>query len=367
MELTTKQSIRVEWKSLKRFCESVLVAAGLTQTEAEIIADSLVHADLAGLHSHGVTRLSDYLTRMDKGLIEKATKIEMVKDTYTTAVLDANNGWGQVVSLRAVELAVEKAKDYGSAWVGVRNSNHYGTAAYWTTKIAAEGMIGISCTNGSPVMASFGSKQPSLGTNPISIAVPSTSGRPVVLDMSTSAQARGKILLAAKNNEPIPEGWAITKDGRPTTDAREAWEGSILPMAGPKGSGLAIMIDILCGVLTGAQFGTQMPRMYDDPAPQSLGHIFAAVDVGAMLPPDDFLSRMEEKEQETRESSPAVGFEEVLMPGDFEYRKTDEHFNNGIPLADEIYQELVDTANRYMVPTDLIDGLREQHPPEKPQ
>jgi LDH2 family malate/lactate/ureidoglycolate dehydrogenase len=351
-----QSSIRVDWQDLRRFCSDVLAGAGLPRAEADIVADSLVHANLAGLPSHGVSRLNDYLIRLDKGLIEKETRVEIVKETPTTALLDANNGWGQVASEEAVKVAVSKAREYGSAWIGVRNSNHYGTAGYWTTKIAAEGMVGISCTNGSPVMAAFGSRQPSLGTNPISIAVPSRSGRPMVLDMSTSAQARGKILLAVKNGDPIPEGWAITRDGRPTTDAKEAWEGSILPMAGPKGSGLAIMIDVLSGVLTGARFGGHVPRMYDDPAPQELGHMFAALDIEAMMPLGEFLSQMEEKERETRESPPAAGFDEVLMPGDLEYRKADEHRRGGVPLTEEIYRELVSTADRYGVSTALISG-----------
>lgn len=356
--METQHGIRVEWRDLKTFCSDVLTGAGLPRAEANIVADSLVHANLAGLPSHGVSRLGDYLTRLDKGLIEKETRVEVVRESPTTALLDANNGWGQVVSEKAVEMAVDKAKEYGSAWIGVRNSNHYGTAGYWTSRLASEGMVGISCTNGSPVMAAFGSRQPSLGTNPISIAVPSRSGRPVVLDMSTSAQARGKILLAAKNKESIPEGWAITRDGLPTTDAMEAWRGSILPLGGPKGSGLAIMIDVLSGVLTGARFGAQMPRMYDDPAPQGLGHVFAAINVEAMLPLEHFLSRMEEKERETRESSPAAGFDEVLMPGDLEYRKADEHRRDGIPLTEEIYRELVSTADRYGVSTDLISRAK---------
>jgi LDH2 family malate/lactate/ureidoglycolate dehydrogenase len=356
--LETQHVIRVEWRDLRRFCSDVLAGAGLPREEADVVADSLVHANLAGLPSHGVSRLNDYLTRLDKGLIEKETRVEVVKESPTTALLDANNGWGQVVSRKAVEMAADKAREYGSAWIGVRNSNHYGTAAYWTTKLASEGMVGISCTNGSPVMAAFGSRQPSLGTNPISIAVPSPSGRPVVLDMSTSAQARGKILVAAKNKEPIPEGWAITRDGLPTTDAMEAWEGTILPLGGPKGSGLAIMIDVLSGVLTGALFGAQMPRMYDDPAPQNLGHLFAAIDVEAMLPMEQFLSRMDEKERETRESPPAAGFDEVLMPGDVEYRKAEEYRRDGVPLSAEIHRELESTAERYGVSTDLISRAK---------
>jgi len=350
--------VKVDWRRLRTLARAIFLGAGLPHPEAEIIADSLVAANLAGVHSHGVSRISDYLERMERGLITRATKIDVVRESATTALLDANNGWGQVASQRAVEIVVGKSRDFGSAWVGVRNSNHYGTAAYWTSRMASEGMVGISSTNASPVMAPFGSRRASLGTNPISIAVPSGSGAPVVLDMATSIQARGKIILADKNGESIPEGWAITKDGRPTTDPREALEGSMLPAAGPKGSGLAIMLDVLTGVLTGARFGLGVPRMYEDPEPQQLGHIFAAINVEAMMPLDEFLARISEKERETRESPPADGFDRVLMPGDVELEKEDAHRSSGLPLGKEVYEELLSTARRYGVSTKVLSSVR---------
>ncbi|HJQ28176.1 MAG TPA: Ldh family oxidoreductase, partial [Rubrobacter sp.] len=235
-------------------------------------------------------------------------------------------------------------------------SNHNGTAGYWTMKIAREGMVGICAMNTSPVMAAHGSKRPTLGTNPLSIAVPSSSGRPVVLDMATSNQARGKIILAAKNNDPIPEGWAITGEGLPTTDAKEALKGSVLPLGGPKGSGLAIMLDILTGVLTGAEFGAKMPRMYDDPQPQRVGHMFSAISIEAFMPMTEFLSRMDEKEQETREGPPAPGFERVSMPGDGTHERMVTHRENGIPLTHEVYTDLLTAAERYDVSPERLES-----------
>jgi LDH2 family malate/lactate/ureidoglycolate dehydrogenase len=355
--LDARERVKVDWRRLQALARAIFLGAGLPDGEAEVIADSLVAANLAGVHSHGVSRINDYLERMERGLITRATKIDVVRETATTALLDANNGWGQVASQRAVEVVVGKARDSGSAWVGVRNSNHYGTAAYWTSRIASEGMVGISSTNASPVMAPFGSRLASLGTNPISIAVPSGSGTPVILDMATSIQARGKIILADKNGESIPEGWAITKDGRPTTDPREALEGSMLPAAGPKGSGLAIMLDVLTGVLTGARFGLGVPRMYEDPEPQQLGHIFAAINVEAMMPLGEFLARMSEKERETRESPPAEDFDQVLMPGDVELEKEEAHRSSGLPLSKEVYEELLSTARRYGVSTKVLNSV----------
>ena len=353
-----KRGVRVDWEALRTFCEEVLGAVGVPQNDARIVAASLVDADLSGMKSHGVTRLNDYLLRMEQGLMTPTTKIDNARETPSTALLDANDGWGQVVSERAVELVIEKAKEVGSAWVGVRNSNHNGTAAYWTVKIAREGMVGICSMNTSPVMAAHGSRRPTLGTNPLSIAVPSSSGSPVVLDMATSKQARGKIILAAKNNDPIPEGWAITGEGLPTTDAKEALKGSVLPLGGPKGSGLAIMLDILTGVLTGAEFGAKMPRMYDDPQPQRVGHMFSAIFIEAFMPMTEFLSRMDEKELETRQGPPAPGFERVAMPGDGTHERMATHREDGIPLTAEVYADLLAAAERYDVsPATLQSGL----------
>jgi LDH2 family malate/lactate/ureidoglycolate dehydrogenase len=165
--LDAQERVKVDWRRLRALARAIFLGAGLPDGEAEIIADSLVAANLAGVHSHGVSRIRDYLERMERDLVTRVTKIDVVRETATTALLDANNGWGQVASQRAVEVVVGKARDFGSAWVGVRNSNHYGTAAYWTSRIASEGMVGISSTNASPVMAPFGSRRASLGTNPI--------------------------------------------------------------------------------------------------------------------------------------------------------------------------------------------------------
>jgi LDH2 family malate/lactate/ureidoglycolate dehydrogenase len=348
-------NIVVSSDKLKSFTQNVLIRAGLKTEEAEIIADSLIYANLAGHHSHGVARLNDYLVRLENGLVTKTTTIDVVSESPATMLLDANNGWGQTVSNTAVELLIKRAKDFGCSWVGVRNSNHYGTASYWTTKIASQGLVGISMTNGSPVMVAFGSRESSLGTNPISIAIPSKSGKPVFLDMATSNQARGKINLAAKNGELIPSDWAISADGRPTTDPAEALKGALLPLGGPKGSGLAIMIDILTGVLTGAMFGKQVPRFYDDPEPQRIGHIFAAIDVEKFMPFDEFEDRMEQKEKETRESLPADGFKQVLMPGDLEHQKTQDQKQNGIVISPQICQELLNLAKRYEVAETFVD------------
>jgi LDH2 family malate/lactate/ureidoglycolate dehydrogenase len=340
---------RIDSGLLENLVKQILTRAGVSKNESAIIAESLVHAELSGCPSHGISKLCDYLKRLDENLIEKTTTITTVRDTFTTAVLDANNGWGQVASQRAVDLAIEKARNYGSAWISVRNSNHNGRCGYWASKIANAGMVGIAMTNTSPVMVAYGSSESTLGTNPIAISVPSSSGNTISLDMSTSHQARGKITLAHKKGESIPKGWAVDAQGLPTTDPSDALAGSLLPMGGHKGSGLAIMIDILSGVMSGSLFGSYIPRFYDDALPQQIGHLFVAMDISTMMPLDEFTDRISQKENETRNSKPAPGREQVYMPGDLEQKKYMENRKAGVPIPEEILLELKHLAAKNQV------------------
>ncbi|MCM3761986.1 Ldh family oxidoreductase [Alkalihalobacillus oceani] len=364
MKRSTDRKIVIPYKELIEFSNNILLNFGVPEKETEIISNSIVHANLMGHHSHGIARLTDYIVRIEKGLAKKHTELTYIKNAPSVALIDANNGWGQVASETAVEVAVEKAKEAGSSWVGVYNSNHYGTSGYWTSKISSNGMIGISMTNTSPVMAPFGSREASLGTNPISIAIPTKSGKPVLLDMATSNQARGKITLAAKTGQIIPDDWAITKDGKRTTDPREALEGSLLPFGGAKGSGLALMVDILSGVLTNSAFGSDISQFYNGDSPQNLGHIFGAINIDAMLSLPDFLERMEERENQTRNSAPALGFEKVFMPGDIEHSNFQRQERDGIELDDKIFEELLETARRHGVKESFFDEVwlsRDKH------
>ncbi|MFA1821482.1 Ldh family oxidoreductase [Virgibacillus oceani] len=339
--------MKVSVHSLKRFCTDILKKNAIPKHEAEVIADSLIDADLIGVSSHGVTKMADYLARLDKGIIEKETKMEIIRETGTTALYDAHNGWGQYAGKIAMEHAIKKAKQYGTSSVGVLNSNHFGTASYFTSMAAAENCIGIAMTNTSPIMVSWGSKEPTLGTNPLSIAVP-TNSHPAILDMATSNAARGKINLAVKNDEEVPEGWAITRDGENTTDAKEALEGYLLPL-GPKGSGLAMMIDIMTGVMTGALFGKDIPRMYDDPAPQNIGHLFMVINPESFVDIADFKDRMDVRVEQTRNSDPAKGFDQVYMPGDLEQMKREKNLEEGVSLTPAIFDELKSLGEKFGV------------------
>lgn len=338
--------MNIDANALREFCADVF-AQSLPRKEAEIIADNLVEADLLGFGSHGVCKVADYLKRMEDGLIERETKVKLVKETPTTATYDANNGWGQYVSSIAMDKAIEKALEYGTGFVGVRNSNHFGITSYYTKMAAEKGCIGFATTNASGLMVPFGSREPSLGTNPISFAIPTGEGKdPVVLDMSTGNTARGKITLAKKTGDKIPENWAITKEGKPTTDPAQALEGYLLPM-GPKGSGLAIVVDVLSAVLTGALFGSHVPRMYEDPKPQQLGHFFGAISIESFMPLQDFYERMDDRVSQTTNSAPMEGFNKVYMPGEMEAEKKKKQETEGVALPGEIFRELQTTGAKY--------------------
>lgn len=342
-----ENEVRVRAEKLKNYCEQILIAASIREEEAKVIADNLVDANIMGVDSHGVTRLADYLARLEEGKIKLTTDITIEKETNATALFNANNGWGHYAGKVAMDYAIKKAKEHGVAFVGVKNSNHYGTASYFTRMAATEQCLGISMSNASPLMVPWGAKKPTLGTNPLAIAVP-TNTHPVILDMATSTVARGKINLAAKNNEPIPKSWAITKEGEQTTDPHEALKGFLLPF-GAKGSGLAMMIDIMTGVMTGAMFGEEVPRMYDDPEPQQLGHVFIVCNIESFMDIDEFKARMDRRIQQTVDSPPSEGFDQVFMPGDLEQMTRLNRLSEGIPLSKAIYNELASLGKKYGV------------------
>lgn len=337
--------VKVSASKLRSFCSEILKKNLVPEKEAEVIADSLVDANLTGVESHGVTRLADYLTRLDSGIINNETKMEVVRENETSVLYNANNGWGQYAGKIAMQDAIKKAKQYGTSTVGVRNSNHFGTTSYFTRMAAEENCIGIAMSNTSPIMVSWGSREPTLGTNPLSIAIP-TSNQPAILDMATSNVARGKINLAVKNGEDVPEGWAITQDGEDTMDAAEALRGYLLPL-GPKGSGLAMMIDIITGVMTGALFGKDVPRMYDDPEPQNIGHLFMVFNLESFMDIEEFKKRMDNRIEQTLNSSPAKGFDQVYMPGDIEQIKREKNIKEGLTLTQAIYEELNSLGKKF--------------------
>ncbi len=330
-----------EADSLRSFCEEIFVSCGMAPEDAFIVADGLVQSNLRGVDSHGVTRVGIYVKRLKMGLTNPRPDVKIVRESDATLLVDGDNGMGQVVGVRALELGLKKAKESGGVSVGIRRSTHYGAGAYYVQRAVAQDVVAFAYSNAPPTMAPWGGVDPYVGTNPYAYGVPAGERRPIILDMATSIVARGKIILAAERGDQIPDGWAVDKQGNPTTDAREALEGSVLPFGGPKGYALSLMIDIMAGALTGAGFGPRINSMYDDfDDPQNVGAFFQLVDIGHFTDPATFKARVDQMIEEIKFSRRAEGTEELFLPGEIEYRMEQEREASGIPLSAETVAEL---------------------------
>lgn len=305
---------------LRGFGSAVLTSLEVPAADAALVADSLVQADLWGHQSHGVLRLPWYVARLRSGAMAARTEPAVVTDTGPLVVLDGRAGIGQVLTDRAREVAVQRAHRHGVGAVGVRDSNHFGTAMYFTRRAAREGVVAILTTNASPAMAPWGGREKVLGTNPWSIAAPAPGGRVVAVDIANTAVARGKIYLAESRGEPIPQTWALTADGAPTTDAAEGVRGVILPMAGHKGYAITFLMDVLSGALTGSNVGTDVHGPYEPTARSGAGHLFLALDPAAFGDEAGYGARVEQLIAEVKGVPLAQGFDEVFYPGEVEDR-----------------------------------------------
>jgi LDH2 family malate/lactate/ureidoglycolate dehydrogenase len=335
---------------LTDFTAAVLGAVGVPDADARLVADSLVTADLWGHQSHGVLRLSWYVNRIRAGVMSPVTAPETVADTGPLAVVDGHDGVGQVLAAFAAREATGRAREHGVGVVAVRNSNHFGTAAYFTRMAARDGCVAILTTNASPAMAPWGGRRKTVGTNPWSVAAPAGRHGVMVMDVANTAVARGKVYLARQRGEPIPPGWAIDADGAPTTDPGAAIAGVILPMAGHKGYAISLMMDVLSGVLTGSAFGAAVAGPYQVERRSGCGHLFVALDVAAFGDPDGFARRMEQLVAEVKSVPLAQGFDEVLYPGELEDRATREHLVQGLSLPRQTLDDLRQLAASTGVP-----------------
>lgn len=325
----------------------ILEKAGLPRTEAYIIADHLVEASLRGVDSHGISRMPIYVKRIEMGLTARETRLTVEREAAAFALVDGGNGSGPVVAVRAMEMAIEKAMATGIGVVGVKHSNHCGCLAYYTTMAASARMIGFAATSAPANMPPWGGRKPYFGTNPFSLAVPAGEESPIIFDMATSVVARGKIILAAKEGKSsIPPGWAIDAEGRPTTDPVAALDGSVLPVGGPKGYGLALLVDVLSGIMPGALFGPYIGDLYREfDRKQGLGHFFMAMRADLFVPMDEFLGRMDQMIREIRSQPRAEGVERIYIPGEIEAGVARQRRAEGIPLADGVVAELAELGN----------------------
>ncbi len=340
---------RADWKNLRDLCAKLLMQEGMGEEDALVCADSLVDADLSGVESHGVSRLTNYMKRLHTQVVSHASDYMVEKEYPGSILVDGKNAMGMAAARFAMMRCVEKAAENGSCFAAVKHSNHYGTASYYARMAAERGMIGITGTNAPPNLAPWGSAQKYMGTNPIAIAVP-TDGEPIVLDMAPSVVAMGKIILAAKLGKSIPEGWVLDPEGNPTTDPQVGQYGTLLPIGGPKGSGIAIMMEMLCGVLSGAEFGPHINHFWNDFVnPQNVGHFFAAIDVEKFCGIQEFRKRAGQMIREMKALPLSPGADAIYMPGEIEALRRKERRETGIMLSESVYQELKTLADRYHV------------------
>ena len=350
------------YQQLHSFAKSIFIKMGSIEIDAQTAADTLLSADLRGVDSHGVARLSGYVRLWEKKRINATPDIKVVHETPSTATVDGDAGLGLVVAPFAMKLAIEKAKTAGTGWVAVKNSNHYGIAGYHSMMALEHDMIGISLTNASPLVSPTFSKERLLGTNPIAVAIPANEEPAFVGDFATTPAANGKLEVLQRKDEDAPLGWIQDDDGQSTTNAHGIKEGgSWLPLGGTREHGshkgyiLGSVVDIFSAVLSGANYGPWAPPFvaYLEPAAnppgEGLGHFFGAMRVDAFRPADDFKYHMDNWIRRFRNAEPADPQQPVVIPGDPERAMEKERMANGITLLDPVEKDLMALGQRFHV------------------
>jgi len=331
--------------ALRDFAARSFEHVGMPPEDAGAVAEALVLADLRGIDTHGIARIPAYLKRIGAGLINARPAIRRQSRAPFASVIDADNAMGPVAARAALGACAEAAGTLGIGAATVRRSNHFGAASVHTVPLAARGMIALAMSSAAPSLAPHGSARALLGTNPFAVAAPAGRYAPFALDMAASVAARGHIRLAAQAGRRIPEGWALDGEGAPTTDPQAALAGTMLAFGGAKGSGLAMMVDVLAGVLAGSGFaGTVRDWNADFGGPADVGHFFLVMKVEAFMPLAEFEARMETAIGRLKALPPAEGFDEVTYPGERSGRTESERRRAGIPLSGEVLRSLRDLA-----------------------
>ncbi|RKK04955.1 Ldh family oxidoreductase [Pseudoroseomonas wenyumeiae] len=337
-------------KTLRDFVADLYRANGLPDGDAQLVAETLVTADLWGHSSHGVMRAPWYIDRLRSGVMRPVTQPRLLVDAGAISVLDAEDGVGQVIAVQAMQDAVRRAKAHGVGVVSVRNSNHHGALGYFTRMAAAKGCIGMLTTNGSPAMAPWGGRKKLVGNNPWSVAAPAGRHAPMMLDIANTVVARGKIFLARQKGQPIPGHWAIDEAGMATTDPVAALNGVIQPMAEHKGYAISVMMDVLSGVLSGSGILDEVSGPYQAERRSRCGHMFLALNIAAFGPEKVFTERMEQMVEQIKAVPRAPGCEEVFYPGEIEAQNEERHRREGLSLPQKTLADLAEVANQSDVP-----------------
>ena len=354
--MSNQAELRVRAEALKSFCVQVFCKMDIPEKDAGITADVLVAADLRGIESHGVARLRRYVQGLQTGVMKARPHEQVIKETPVTMLIDAGAGLGQPVSYRAMQKAIQKAQEVGAGFVTVRNSNHYGIAGYYAMMALEHDCIGMCMTSADVLVVPTFGRDATLGTNPIAVAAPAGEKRPFVLDMGTSTVTRGKLEVYGRLEKPLPMGWATDESGVTTDDPRRVLEnfrthagGGLLPLGGEgellsgyKGYGLALWVDIFCGVLSGAACANAVyPKTSDgQPLPADLGHFFGAWRVDSFRPINEFKAEMDDLQQRLKDVPKAKGQDRIYIHGEKEYEKTEAYQRDGIPLNPKVAADL---------------------------
>lgn len=348
---------KVEAQQLIDYCTDIFVGYGVTRENAQVVASSLVEADLRHVTSHGVIRLSVYVKRLRSGGTKGNPQVTVVRETPISALIDGDNGLGSIVSKKAMEIAIEKIEHSGIAVVGVRNSAHYGTAAYWALKMAERDMVGISCSNVEPYMAAAGGKGHDIGNNPISFAFPTKSYGPVCYDVACSKMAGGKIMAYALLGKDLPEGCFLDKNGTPTnsTDIAEIPR----PFAEHKGYGLAVSVEMLTSILTGSAFGTDIGSQYNlIDQPNVISHLFLGFKIDLFRDPKEYRAAADQFIEYLKALPRADGADHIYFPGELERDSKKDMLANGIVLPADLVCELVEYAHEAGVPEEKSAAMK---------
>lgn len=335
----------VEHNALHSFTKALFAKAGMNEQDAQTSADCLVQTNLWGIDSHGVLRVPIYIKRLLSGAMNPTPAVATFKDAGALEVMNGDDGCGYVVGRAAMAKAIEKAEKFSISAVGAMRSNHFGAAALYTKMAAERGMIGIAMTNVVPNMVVPGGSKPIVGNNPIAISVPTFGDFPFTLDISLSAVAGGKLLLASKKGEKIPFEWATDKDGKPTDDPDKGFAGFLLPVGGHKGYGLALAVDLLSGLMTGGSYLHDLRGLYKhSEEPSRSGHFFIAINPLALMDKNQFKEKMTDFYNQIKASPMWDESAEMLMPGELEYRTDAKRREEGITLPPDLMKELNELA-----------------------
>jgi len=343
--------VHVQADAAHRFVATLLAAKGLPRPDAETMAGCLIRADLRGVDTHGITRLPGYLDRLARGLINPAPDLRPRRVTPVAAHLDGKDGFGYVVASRAMAESMDMAAEFGLGLTSVMRSTHFGMAACYLLQAVERGYIAFVFTNASRAMPPWGGREAFLGTSPFAVGVPGGKNGPFILDMAPSVAARGKIRKALSRGEKIPEGYALDEHGRATTDPAAALKGVVLPIGGPKGSGLSMLMDILGGVLSGAAFAGDVGDQYKNfERPQNVGHFFLVLKPSLFMTDEAFRARMDLLIERVHDCPRADGFKEILIPGEPEARQEAERRRSGIPYRRADLAPLIAAAGALGLP-----------------